>query len=134
MVGSFIWMHMSQLTLLASLPDLSPHGGAAPSTRGAPLQYLYRQRKMGNSLYRRCGGSVQVSSIHSPRKLYINRRFSSPLTSNIYFPAIPTLAVDFNKSVELINLTVTMYMVLQGICTLAITVIHCVPLISVQRR
>ncbi|KAF9255943.1 MFS general substrate transporter [Marasmius fiardii PR-910] len=39
----------------------------------------------------------------------------SPLTSSIYFPAIPTLSKVFNKSVELINLTVTMYMVFQAI-------------------
>ncbi|KAF9532127.1 MFS general substrate transporter [Crepidotus variabilis] len=39
----------------------------------------------------------------------------SPLTANIYFPAIPTLSKAFNKSTELINLTVTMYMVLQGV-------------------
>ncbi|KAI0653268.1 MFS general substrate transporter [Cubamyces menziesii] len=39
----------------------------------------------------------------------------SPLTTNIYFPAIPTIAAAFHKSVELINLTVTVYMVLQGI-------------------
>ncbi|EIW79693.1 MFS general substrate transporter [Coniophora puteana RWD-64-598 SS2] len=39
----------------------------------------------------------------------------SPLTANIYFPAIPTIAVAFNKSEELINLTVTVYMVLQGV-------------------
>ncbi|TFK36942.1 MFS general substrate transporter [Crucibulum laeve] len=39
----------------------------------------------------------------------------SPLTANIYFPAIPTLSRAFNKSTELINLTVTMYMILQGI-------------------
>ncbi|KAH7930390.1 MFS general substrate transporter [Leucogyrophana mollusca] len=39
----------------------------------------------------------------------------SPLTANIYFPAIPTIANAFHKSVELINLTVTVYMVLQGV-------------------
>ncbi|CAL1705635.1 unnamed protein product [Somion occarium] len=39
----------------------------------------------------------------------------SPLTSNSYFPAIPTMALAFNKSTELINLTVTVYMVLQGV-------------------
>ncbi|EMD39625.1 hypothetical protein CERSUDRAFT_63234 [Gelatoporia subvermispora B] len=39
----------------------------------------------------------------------------SPLVGNIYFPAIPILANVFNKSIELINLTVTVYMVLQGI-------------------
>jgi len=39
----------------------------------------------------------------------------SPLTSNIYFPAIPTIAKAFNKSTELINLTVTMYVIFQGL-------------------
>ncbi|KAH9944252.1 MFS general substrate transporter [Epithele typhae] len=39
----------------------------------------------------------------------------SPLTANIYFPAIPTIALAFNKSTELINLTVTVYMVIQGV-------------------
>ncbi|KAJ7090815.1 MFS general substrate transporter [Mycena belliarum] len=39
----------------------------------------------------------------------------SPLSSNIYFPAIPLLAAAFNKSVELINLTVTLNLVFQGL-------------------
>ncbi|KAJ8519675.1 hypothetical protein ONZ45_g3423 [Pleurotus djamor] len=39
----------------------------------------------------------------------------SPLTANIYFPAIPVIANAFHKSTELINLTVTVYMVLQGV-------------------
>ncbi|KAF6766633.1 quinidine resistance protein-like protein [Ephemerocybe angulata] len=39
----------------------------------------------------------------------------SPLTANIYFPAIPTLSRDFHESVELINLTVTVYMIMQGV-------------------
>ncbi|KAF8560011.1 MFS general substrate transporter [Imleria badia] len=39
----------------------------------------------------------------------------SPLTANIYLPAIPAIAAAFNKSIELINLTVTVYMVLQGV-------------------
>ncbi|KAJ3966936.1 MFS general substrate transporter [Lentinula raphanica] len=38
-----------------------------------------------------------------------------PFTANIYFPAIPTLVSAFHKSTELINLTVTMYMILQGL-------------------
>jgi hypothetical protein len=41
----------------------------------------------------------------------------SPFTANIYFPAIPVISADFHKSVELINLTVTVYMVMQGLCT-----------------
>ncbi|KAF8585839.1 MFS general substrate transporter [Ramaria rubella] len=39
----------------------------------------------------------------------------SPLTANSYFPAIQTIADAFHTSVELINVTVTVYMVFQGI-------------------
>ncbi|EED79113.1 predicted protein [Postia placenta Mad-698-R] len=39
----------------------------------------------------------------------------SPFTSNIYFPAIPTLAAAFHRSIEDINLTVTVYMVVQAL-------------------
>ncbi|KAI0931697.1 hypothetical protein AcV5_004875 [Taiwanofungus camphoratus] len=39
----------------------------------------------------------------------------SPFTANIYFPAIPTIAAVFHKTIELINLTVTVYMIVQGI-------------------
>ncbi|CAK7238933.1 MAG: hypothetical protein STHCBS139747_000354 [Sporothrix thermara] len=39
----------------------------------------------------------------------------SGFASNIYFPALPTLAADFDVSSELINLTVTTYLVLQGL-------------------
>ncbi|KAH9065620.1 major facilitator superfamily domain-containing protein [Lactarius vividus] len=39
----------------------------------------------------------------------------SPFTANIYLPVIPTISKDFHKSIELINLTVTMYMVIQGL-------------------
>ncbi|KAJ7140907.1 MFS general substrate transporter [Mycena epipterygia] len=39
----------------------------------------------------------------------------SPLSSNIYYPAIPTLSQVFHRSIELINLTVTMYIVFQAL-------------------
>ena len=39
----------------------------------------------------------------------------SGFASNIYFPALPTIAADFNVSSELINLTVTAYLVFQGL-------------------
>ena len=41
--------------------------------------------------------------------------FFSPLTTNIYFPALPSLARDFRVSSELINLTITSYMIFQGL-------------------
>lgn len=42
----------------------------------------------------------------------------SPLPANIYFPAIPSIAAAFHESTEAINLTVTVYLVFQGICML----------------
>ncbi|KAK9460157.1 major facilitator superfamily domain-containing protein [Lipomyces oligophaga] len=39
----------------------------------------------------------------------------SPLATNIYFPSITDIADDLHVSVEKINLTVTTYMILQGI-------------------
>lgn len=39
----------------------------------------------------------------------------SGFASNIYFPAIPTIARNLSVSVELVNLTVTSYLIFQGI-------------------
>ena len=39
----------------------------------------------------------------------------SAFSSNIYFPAIPSIALDLSVSAELINLTVTTYMIFQGL-------------------
>ncbi|KAF5638637.1 major facilitator family transporter [Fusarium sp. NRRL 25303] len=39
----------------------------------------------------------------------------SGFASNIYFPALPTIAKDLNVSIELINLTVTSYLIFQGL-------------------
>ncbi|KAI4596927.1 hypothetical protein KJ359_004837 [Pestalotiopsis sp. 9143b] len=41
--------------------------------------------------------------------------FHSPLPANIYFPAIPVMAKAFGTSEEVINQTVTAYLVMQGI-------------------
>ncbi|KAI1822256.1 chloramphenicol resistance protein [Xylaria intraflava] len=41
--------------------------------------------------------------------------FISPITANIYFPAIPALARDLKVDVERINLTLTTYMILQAL-------------------
>ncbi|KAI8946727.1 chloramphenicol resistance protein [Xylaria longipes] len=41
--------------------------------------------------------------------------FVSPITANIYFPAIPTLAQDLGVSVDQINLTLTTYMIFQAL-------------------
>ncbi|KAF2140823.1 uncharacterized protein K452DRAFT_351588 [Aplosporella prunicola CBS 121167] len=39
----------------------------------------------------------------------------SGFASNIYFPSLPTIASDLGVSVELVNLTVTSYMIFQGL-------------------
>jgi len=39
----------------------------------------------------------------------------SPLSSFIYYPAITSIARDLNTTVELINLTITSYMIVSGI-------------------
>ncbi|KAG9048823.1 hypothetical protein FS837_011906 [Tulasnella sp. UAMH 9824] len=39
----------------------------------------------------------------------------SPISGAIYFPAIPTIAKEFHTSISLINLTVTVYMIAQGV-------------------
>lgn len=41
--------------------------------------------------------------------------FISPMTANIYFPALNPIAADLGVSIGLINLTLTTYMILQGI-------------------
>ncbi|KAF7514539.1 hypothetical protein G7054_g15227 [Neopestalotiopsis clavispora] len=44
--------------------------------------------------------------------------FISPITANIYFPVIPQLARDLGVSTAQINLTVTTYMIMQGLAPL----------------
>lgn len=39
----------------------------------------------------------------------------SPLSSNIYFPALGQIATDLKTSISLISLTITVYMVVQGL-------------------
>lgn len=41
--------------------------------------------------------------------------FFSPLSANIYFPALNTLATDFHVSAAIMNLTLTSYMIFQGL-------------------
>lgn len=40
---------------------------------------------------------------------------ASPMTANLYFPALPTIAADLGVSIGLINLTLTTYMITQGL-------------------
>ncbi|KII95690.1 hypothetical protein PLICRDRAFT_96195 [Plicaturopsis crispa FD-325 SS-3] len=70
--------------------------------------------------------SIQVD-VEQPHSIYTRREIwvivaivataglFSPLPANIYFPAIPTLSSVFHESTEMLNLTVTVYLVMQGI-------------------
>ena len=70
---------------------------------------------------RRTSTSRPIHSLFSKRqKRYIVfmtawAGFFSPLSANIYFPALNTLAADLKVSNELINLTLTSYMIFQGL-------------------
>lgn len=44
--------------------------------------------------------------------------FFSPMTANVYFPAMPALAEATSSTIQAINLTITSYIVLQGISPL----------------
>jgi hypothetical protein len=52
------------------------------------------------------GRSIQVGMLVDWTWENVAEACNSPLTSSIYFPAIPTLTRAFGKSTELINLTV----------------------------
>ena len=48
--------------------------------------------------------------------------FFSPVSSQIYFPALNTLAKDLHVSNSLINLTLTSYMVSLGMCYIVLLI------------
>lgn len=76
-------------------------------------------RALGNSLSRISSGPPY--SVFSPamRRWIVAMNcisaFMSPITANIYFPAIPTLAHDLGVGVDKINLTLTTYMIFQAL-------------------
>ena len=60
------------------------------------------------------------SNLSREQKIFITSMvtfaaFFSPLSSSIFFPALNTLAATFNVSNSLINLTITSYMIFQGL-------------------
>ncbi|KAG9314032.1 major facilitator superfamily domain-containing protein [Chiua virens] len=120
--------------MVASSPD-----GITIEPRGAPNEYLPPFPLHLEPATGKLEGSKEVNTLSKPPEIntkknadkpysiytYSEKWFIvsmaslaalfSPLTANIYLPAIPTIATAFNKSIELINLTVTVYMVLQGV-------------------
>ncbi|KAF7325602.1 MFS domain-containing protein [Mycena kentingensis (nom. inval.)] len=58
---------------------------------------------------------TEPHSIYTTREKWFIVALIAPLSSNIYFPVIPRLTEVFHKSTELINLTVTMYIIFQAL-------------------
>ncbi|KAH7139741.1 major facilitator superfamily transporter multidrug resistance [Dactylonectria estremocensis] len=71
--------------------------------------------------------TLEASPIEEPYSIYTRHEkwfivtmvaiagLYSPLPANIYFPAIPTLAVEFGQSIEALNQSVTTYLIFQGV-------------------
>jgi MFS family permease len=57
----------------------------------------------------------ELTTCETPFKNLTEGQTVSGFASNIYFPAIPTIAQDLDVSTELINLTVTSYLIFQGL-------------------
>jgi len=94
----------------------SPDGtlSVAPSRDGSP-----DARVVPESLHQVSSGPA-YSAFSTPTKRSIIAiaslaGFVSPLSANIYFPALNAIASDLGVSVSLINLTLTTYMVFQAI-------------------
>ncbi|KAG2155612.1 major facilitator superfamily domain-containing protein [Suillus clintonianus] len=100
-------------------PGQTHHNSAtseSPKTEGAVAHEAPEELKDGRS-----------EAAEKPYSIYTRREkwfivvvaslaaLFSPLTANVYFPAIPTIASAFHTSIESINLSVTVYMVLQGV-------------------
>lgn len=83
-----------------------------PSNRALHSWAMTGSPKMRNGLSWFSLPSLEFSGNLRIVQLNLNRltfTFLSPLTANIYFPAIPTISKAFNKSTELINLTVCLH-------------------------
>ncbi|KAF7558136.1 hypothetical protein G7Z17_g143 [Cylindrodendrum hubeiense] len=88
----------SQSNALPSGADIESQIQSQPAKTDEPPYHIFSKRQKWNFVY-------LVSLAGS----------FSPLSSNIYFPAINTISLELGVSESLIALTVTVYMVVQGI-------------------
>jgi len=111
-------------TILLSLPSLA----MCPNTSGAanvvPAEGNELSESSNAALEPQALRQISSSSVYSvfsnPTKRWIIAMasfagFVSPMTANIYFPALNSIAKDLDVSVHLINLTLTTYMIFQAI-------------------
>jgi hypothetical protein len=96
---------------------LQPTEEKAPSPAEPPYSiFTYSEKWMIVTIASTAGIMRLVLQFEFFVSSQIHVSCSSPLSTNIYFSAIPTIAQAFRKSTELINLTITVNMVVQGIC------------------
>lgn len=87
----------SALSHSSNTQDVEPGLGVSRTVSGPPYSAFPRGTKLWIT------GMIIVAS------------FISPVTANIYFPALNPIAKDLDVSIGLINLTLTTYMIFQGL-------------------
>ncbi|ORY61270.1 major facilitator superfamily domain-containing protein [Pseudomassariella vexata] len=94
--------------------DRSSCRSSTPPTKSSPRSSICFEKPP----YEKPPGQYHVFSLGKKRRcIYIISLAGlfSPLSSNIYFPAIGAISRDLDVKVSLIALTITIYMVIQGI-------------------
>ncbi|KAJ9149531.1 Chloramphenicol resistance protein [Coniochaeta hoffmannii] len=131
---SSVTPNASQLVLDEKLPDEKSRGGVLAdddqrSTQDeespdeeddAPSEAGTAEPERDPEAMQRVPSGPAYSAFSKPMKKWIIAMvtvssFVSPMTANIYFPALNPIANDLGVSINLINLTLTTYMILQGI-------------------
>lgn len=104
--------------------EQTPGGPPAPAM--LPLQPAEEPYSIFDKRQRACvvlivSIAATCKTLRVPRQEYstlkrpANKDKVSGFSSNIYFPAIPTIADDLGVSNELVNVTVTSYLIFQGL-------------------
>ncbi|KOS20404.1 Quinidine resistance protein 1 [Escovopsis weberi] len=106
-----------QPPVVSEVPDTAPGASEAPKALEAPDTPDSASKSPASP---GATAAVPFTIFDKPQKALIVFLVSTAATfsgfaSNIYFPALPTVARDFNVSPELINLTVTSYLIFQGL-------------------
>lgn len=94
----------SSMTILPNLTDLNPEVSIPPNV---PSQPDHATKEVYSSFSRSSKAWVTL--------LVAMSGFFSPLSANIYFPAVTYISEDLQVSIQLINLTITAYLLCQCI-------------------